>query len=171
MALEALVSKYGSQLQSDQVAAMVTDAAALISDAGGGAGVRPADVVVVVCACVWGIRVLCAQVGDVGCSLKSLDQPCRLHLATFHLLAHCCSSSSPVHPPSPRIHAITPTPQTDLSLAAQALKLFVTLCRVKPDAAGQVADAVLPAALSLVTSPLLQVRVCCCGCDNVCSSR
>ena len=46
----------------------------------------------------------------------------------------------------------------DLSLSAQALKLFVTLCKAKPDAGAAVADAALPAALALVTSPLLQVR-------------
>jgi len=51
-----------------------------------------------------------------------------------------------------------PSLPLDLSLAAQSLKLFVTLCKAQPDAAAQVAEAVLPAALSLVTSPLLQVR-------------
>lgn len=53
---------------------------------------------------------------------------------------------------------LCPLVPADLSLSAQALKLFVTLCTAKPDAAAAVADAALPAALSLVTSPLLQVR-------------
>lgn len=77
VALEALAAKYGRQISAAAVAALVPEAAALISDA-------------------------------------------------------------------------------DLSLAAQSLKLFVTLCKAQPDAAAQVAEAVLPAALSLVTSPLLQ---------------
>lgn len=37
-----------------------------------------------------------------------------------------------------------------------ALKLFVTLCTAQPTAAQQVVDAVLPPALTLVRSPLLQ---------------
>jgi hypothetical protein len=44
-----------------------------------------------------------------------------------------------------------------LSLSAQALKLLVTLCKTQPNAAVAVAEAALPAALALVTSPLLQV--------------
>jgi cullin-associated NEDD8-dissociated protein 1 len=47
---------------------------------------------------------------------------------------------------------------TDLSLAALSLKLCGTLCKSQPSAAQQVVDAVLPAALALVRSPLLQVR-------------
>jgi hypothetical protein len=54
-------------------------------------------------------------------------------------------------------HAACLSPPADLSLAAQALKVFVTLCKVKPEAAPAVADAALPPALSLVASPLLQV--------------
>jgi hypothetical protein len=39
----------------------------------------------------------------------------------------------------------------------------VTLCKVKPEAAAAVAEAALPAALSLVASPLLQVSLLCCA--------
>lgn len=46
---------------------------------------------------------------------------------------------------------------SDLSIAALSLKLAVTLLERQPGAAQEVVDKVLPAALQLVRSPLLQV--------------
>jgi hypothetical protein len=148
---QAAASKYGPALDGRAVQACVEEAAALVGGCMDGVwrGVK-------------GWRGAWRRRGAGGWlrSAAALTDRCHGWPGRRPPLVDGRHARGPNRPPN-RCTAVPPYPpqvtDADLSLAAGALRLLVTLLRVRPaDAGGAAAERVLGAALALVRSPLLQ---------------